>query len=349
MEQDVQCRTNKAIVTWLIIIYIMIYIMVSLGGITRITGSGLSMVDWRPVFGIFPPLNEAAWIKVFEQYKTSPQYLKVNSGMDLSQFKGIFFWEYFHRVFGRLIGMVLFLPWLYFKFTKQMTPYVAKWTFFGLIWGGAQGCIGWYMVKSGLVDIPEVSHYRLTLHLFMAFFVAVLFFWIIVNYLNFRHYRDEEKQPLGMWFLHSLTGLFILQIIYGAFMGGKKAGYLYDTFPLMRGEWLPMSFMNEDSIFYQLLENDHLIHYIHRFFAFLLLGCILYVSLKLIFKGDKILKLTGVAYLVLIIAQVTTGALTVMNHVQVEHAVVHQSFAVLLITLHSFVIYLLKPLKKEFL
>jgi len=241
--------------------------------------------------------------------------------------------------------LVVFLPWLYFKFKKQMTPYVAKWTFFGLLWGAAQGCIGWYMVKSGLVDKPEISHYRLTLHLFMAFFVAVLFFWICVNYLNLRRFRDEDKKPLGMWALHSLTGLFVLQIIYGAFMGGKKAGYYYDTFPLMRGEWLPTSFMSEDSIFYQLLENHHLIHYMHRFFAFLLLLSILGVCARLFFKGDKVLKLIAYLYLFLITAQITTGALTVINHVQVEHAVIHQSFAVLLITVHAFLIYMIKPLK----
>ena len=337
-------KVHKSVVIWLIIIYLMIYIMVSLGGITRITGSGLSMVEWKPIYGVLPPLTESDWNEVFEKYKTYPQYLEENSQMGLEEFKSIFFWEYFHRVFGRLIGVVVFFPWLYFKLRKRLTPYVSKWSFFGLIWGGTQGLIGWYMVKSGLVDKPEVSHYRLTLHLFMAFFVAILFFWILVNYLDLKKYRDKSLRPSGMKPVYFISGLFVLQILYGAFMGGKKAGYLYKTFPLMNGQWLPTDFIEEEfNIFYQLCENMSLIHYMHRLLALILLISIVILAFKLFMKGDKILKITASVYLFLIIAQVTTGALTVMTSVQLEHAVIHQSFAVLLLTTHSFVFYLLKP------
>ena len=157
---------------WLVAVYLMIAAMVLIGGVTRLTGSGLSMVTWRPLMGTLPPLNEADWLAVFEQYKQSPQYLQVNDWMGLSDFKRIFFWEYVHRLFGRLIGLVFFIPWVWLAFRKHLRGRWAARSAVAFVLGGLQGLLGWYMVKSGLVDEPTVSHYRLAAHLSLAFFVG---------------------------------------------------------------------------------------------------------------------------------------------------------------------------------
>jgi len=162
-------ENNRSIIIWLIIICIMVFTMVMIGGITRLTDSGLSMVDWRPFMGSIPPLNETEWLKVFSDYKSSPEYIKINAGMSLSDFKSIFFWEYFHRLWGRLIGMAFFLPYLYFLIKRKISGKLNIKLLVAFILGGSQGLLGWYMVKSGLVDRPDVSHFRLAAHLGLAF------------------------------------------------------------------------------------------------------------------------------------------------------------------------------------
>ena len=316
--------------------------MVSVGGITRVTGSGLSMVEWRPVMGVLPPIGIEEWQEVFNKYRQFPEYKQVNKGMNLEEFKGIFFWEYFHRVWGRLIGVVVLLPWIYFVIRKRLDSFTLKATLFGFFWGGAQGAIGWYMVKSGLTQKPEVSHYRLTLHLFMAFFVIMLFLWIWMRYRGWVKLR-EFKHAVSQKVLVFFTGLIVVQIIFGAFMAGKKAGYLFDTFPLMRGEWLPGAFIGPDeSLFYQLHENPFLIHYVHRFIALLIGLYAMYICVYLFKRGNRYHKIGSVVLLLSVIAQIVSGAITVLTHVHVGAAVSHQTIALVLLSALTYLIFITK-------
>ncbi|MEZ4463423.1 MAG: COX15/CtaA family protein [bacterium] len=174
-------RADRAVRAWLWVVWGMILTMVVVGGITRLTGSGLSMVEWRPLMGALPPLSEAEWLAVFEQYKQSPQYQQVNHWMTLGDFERIFFWEYFHRLLGRLIGVVVLVPGLWFLVRRRLRGKRAVQVLLAFVFGGLQGLLGWYMVKSGLVDVPAVSHYRLAAHLSLAFFVGCWILWILMG------------------------------------------------------------------------------------------------------------------------------------------------------------------------
>ena len=217
--KDHTARDLGAVALWLLVCAAMVFIMVVIGGITRLTGSGLSMVEWRPVYGFLPPLTAEAWQRVFELYRTSPQYLEVNAGMSLEAFRGIFWWEYFHRLWGRVIGLVFFLPFIWFLLRGRIRGALAL-KFLGIfLLGGAQGVLGWYMVKSGLVDIPEVSQYRLAAHFFMAFLIYGLLIWTALSLLYPARYAIGDSRHGAVRRL-SLTalGLVAITVISGAFV-----------------------------------------------------------------------------------------------------------------------------------
>ena len=221
---------NRQVATWLLVCCALIFAMVVLGGITRLTGSGLSMVDWRPVTGLLPPLTDADWQTTFELYQQSPEYQKVNSHMDVADFKNIFWLEFLHRQLGRIIGLVFLLPFVVFcskgYIARQEWP---KYTLMFVL-GGLQGVLGWYMVKSGLIDNPYVSQYRLTAHLVAAFLIYSYMFWVALSRLY--PAAGTERHP---WFgkTLALTVLILLTIVSGGFVAGLKAGKIYNTFPMM--------------------------------------------------------------------------------------------------------------------
>lgn len=225
-------KCDRSIIIWLVFVCLMIFAMVIIGGITRLTDSGLSMVEWKPLMGAIPPLTEAEWLRVFDLYKQYPEYQKVNSGMELSEFKFIFFWEYFHRLFGRLIGVVFFIPYVYFLFKKKIEKKLNKKLFIAFILGGLQGLMGWYMVKSGLIDRPDVSHFRLAAHFGLALTIIGYIFWIILGQINFSN-QKLIYYPKLFWSLAILLVILSVQIIYGAFVAGLDAGLAYNTFPTM--------------------------------------------------------------------------------------------------------------------
>ncbi len=238
---------------WLWATWGMVFVMVLIGGITRLTGSGLSMVEWRPLMGALPPIGEDAWQAVFEKYKQSPQYLKVNHWMRLEDFEAIFFWEYLHRLFGRLIGVVFFVPWVILALRGRLVGPLRWRTFLAFVFGGLQGLLGWYMVKSGLVDVPAVSHYRLAAHLSLAFFVACWIAWIL---FDLRPAPPGARRDAGAAALAwAFVAVLSLQIVYGAFMAGSRAGFMYSTWPDMNGVYVPEGMT---------LTNHVGIHFVHR-------------------------------------------------------------------------------------
>ncbi|MDH3578933.1 MAG: COX15/CtaA family protein, partial [Gammaproteobacteria bacterium] len=242
MDNDVEkYAQDRAVATWLLVCCGLVFAMVVLGGFTRLTGSGLSMVDWRPLMGILPPMSGAEWQRVFELYQQSPEFQNVNSHMDVNAFKGIYWLEYLHRLLGRTIGVVFLIPFIVFV----IRGYIQKkeWPKYLLMFvlGGLQGLLGWYMVKSGLIDVPRVSQYRLTAHLVAAFLIYAYMFWVAMSLL-FPAPVAAAKHP---WYGRTLAlaALASVTIISGGFVAGLKAGKIYNTFPMMGDYWLPPGLM----------------------------------------------------------------------------------------------------------
>jgi len=233
-------NNRKQIALWLILCCIAIFAMVILGGVTRLTGSGLSMVEWAPLMGILPPLSHAEWEAVFQQYQQYPEYQLKNFHITLGEFQTIFWFEYAHRLLGRAIGLIFLIPMIYFivkgKVNKPLIPKLI----IMFILGGLQGVLGWYMVKSGLVDNPHVSQYRLTAHLGFAIIIYAYLFWVALDLLfpKTTEVKDGNILPLRRFSLMVSTLVFIT-VLSGGFVAGLKAGFAYNTFPLMAGHWIP--------------------------------------------------------------------------------------------------------------
>lgn len=320
---------KRAIRVWLISLWLLVLLMVMVGGITRLTGSGLSIVEWRPVTGALPPLNDAAWAEAFEAYRRSPQFVHQNSWMQLSDFKQIYFWEYVHRLLGRLIGLATFLPWLYFALRGFMTRKVALQTFGLLILGGLQGVLGWWMVKSGLVNEPRVSHYRLAAHLILAFGVGQWILWQALSLLSQPNQPNTERlAPRQRYLALGVVPLLVLQVIYGAFMAGTRAGYLAATFPDMNGHYAPSYFFGSD-LAQSLISNPLTIHYLHRVLAFVLLGYAAWLAFALRAAGPNV-RASSWFFLGAVLGQGLLGVMTVMLRVPLGVAVVHQGGAYVL-------------------
>ncbi|HKU39206.1 MAG TPA: COX15/CtaA family protein [Polyangiales bacterium] len=316
---------RRAVGAWLIVLWILIMLMVSVGGITRLTGSGLSIVEWAPVRGTLPPLSEQAWHDAFDAYRASPQFQQQNHWMQLGDFKRIFFWEYAHRLLGRLIGAAFFVPWLYFVMRGVLRGAWLWRTFALLVLGGLQGALGWYMVKSGLVNEPRVSHYRLAAHLSLAIGVGC---WILWQALELARPRDPRfALPLReRWLALASLPLIALQVVYGAFMAGTRAGYVATTFPDMNGRYAPGWFFTSGSLRTNLFENPLSIHYLHRMLGFAVLAYAIAALLGLRRSGAEV-RAACYGLLFAVLAQIALGALTVILSVPIPVAVAHQAGA----------------------
>tara|TARA_A100001015_G_scaffold211497_1_gene237126 strand:+ start:369 stop:1232 length:864 start_codon:yes stop_codon:yes gene_type:complete len=256
-------RLKRSQLIWLLSLLGLVILMVMIGGITRLTGSGLSMVEWNLIMGSLPPLSDSQWVSTFSKYQLSPEYQQINKGMSLSQFKFIFFWEYLHRMLGRLIGLVCIVPYLYFLLKGHLSSVLKKRGVMIIFLVIAQGLLGWYMVKSGLVNIPHVSHYRLASHLSLAFFFFVYILWTFLDEINLPKFsKDLSKKFFSlMSFFLFLLGL---QIVYGAFTAGLKAGHMMNTFPLMAGQFVPDLVYTMSPFWKNFIENPFGIQFIHR-------------------------------------------------------------------------------------
>jgi len=315
--------SQKRIVTyWLYLGLILVGLMIIIGGITRLTHSGLSMVEWKLIGGTIPPLNETQWQETFTKYQQFPEYKKINTGMSLSEFKAIFFWEYLHRLFGRLIGLIFIIPFLIFWTKKWLDNSQKKKLLILLGLGALQGFLGWFMVKSGLVDIPAVSHYRLATHLLTAFTLMCYIYWLILSFNNIKREPNQIINRLCKW----LISILVIQIIYGAFVAGLKAGYLTP----LDGGFFKVIFgytVRNDSDF-SLLRNGFDIQAFHRIFAWVVfaISIIIYNKTK-----NTNLKTTGMLVLVLVITQISLGIATLLLRVQIHVATTHQFIAILLL------------------
>lgn len=322
---------DRAVLVWLWSVYAMVFAMVVIGGITRLTGSGLSMVEWRPLMGALPPLSTSDWLEVFSKYKATPQYQLVNSWMDLAAFKQIFFWEYVHRLFGRLIGLVVLLPWLYFIRQGRMSKKTSAGALIAIVLGGAQGALGWYMVKSGLVNEPAVSHFRLAAHLLLALFVSQWLLWLILNVSAPWRGAVALGGPSRSLPLF-LLGLLYAQIAFGAFVAGKRAGFMSSTFPDMNGHYLPSYFFRPGSFVYDLFNHPLSIHYAHRAIGTLVL-CSFVGAAWLLSRetNDPWSRRLGIALGLAVLMQFLLGVMTVVLVVPTSWAVTHQAGAVILL------------------
>ena len=318
---------------WLLLCAAMVFIMAVIGAMTRLTESGLSIVRWNPIGGALPPLSEADWQVLFDQYRQTPQYLAVNSGMSLSDFKGIFWWEWVHRQWGRLIGLVFFLPFLWFAVTRRVQGRLLFKLLGLFMLGGLQGAVGWYMVASGLIDVPAVSHYRLALHLSLATLLMALLIYVGLGVADLRRHL---RAPPGIR-LHAKLGFIMVfvTLIWGAFVAGLDAGLIYNEFPKMGPGLFPEEGFKLSPVWKNFVENHAAVQFAHRWLALttgvvvLLLGFEAWRSPNTSARARKL----GLALMAMVCVQIALGITTLLTHVDLHVAVTHQAGALTLIAL----------------
>ncbi len=330
---------QKAIAIWLFICCATIFAMVILGGVTRLTGSGLSMVEWEPLMGILPPLSHAQWQDTFSLYQQFPEFKLRNYSMNLEEFKSIFWFEYSHRLLGRAIGLIFIIPLLYFiiagKIKKSLIPKLVGM----FVLGGLQGLMGWYMVKSGLVQDPHVSQYRLTAHLALAFIVYAYIFWVALDLFFAPQNNPGKTITDGLKrFSLLLTVFLFITILSGGFVAGLKAGYAFNTFPLMDGRLVPESIFALSPVWKNFFENIATVQFDHRLMATLLFIIVPLFWLSALRQDIPARARIGVHLLLAMLGiQITLGISTLLLYVPVPLAAAHQGGALTLFTIMLFV------------
>ena len=331
-----------SIFVWLIILTIMVFAIIIIGGLTRLTNSGLSMVNWRPILGTFPPLTTQEWSNVFDLYKQTPEYIYINKNITLEEFQFIFWWEWGHRFIARFIGVVFFFPFLYFIIKKKIKFFLIKRLIIVLLFGIFQAIVGWWMVKSGLTDNPYVSPYRLTFHLINALLIFSILLWTSMDYCYIDFNKVNDKITLYQVFLILSILLTFITIISGGFMAGTDSGQSFNTYPLMNGKFFPDDYFFENLGILNIFENTVAINFNHRWLGtitFLIVFTICFYSIL----SNKIYVSKLLIYLILIILiiQFSLGVLTLLSNVDISYASLHQTNSVLLlstllITYHQF-------------
>ncbi len=328
---------------WLMSIAGLIFLMVIVGGITRLTDSGLSITEWKPIMGALPPLSEAAWAEAFAKYQQIPEYILVNAGMSLSEFKFIFFWEWFHRLLGRFIGVAFAIPLVYFLLTRKIDRAMAPRLILLFLLGGAQGALGWYMVMSGLVDRVDVSQYRLTAHLGFAVVLFIFSLWVAFDLLVPKDRLEKAVTGSLAGVTLAFTGLVFLQILLGGFVAGLDAGIGYNTWPLMDGAFVPAGLYGESTFAASAFENVMTVQFNHRMLAYLVMifaGVLYALSLKagVTKQQRRVLDMLGLA----VLGQVALGIFTLIYFVPLWLAVLHQGGALIVLGLALYYAYLLQ-------
>lgn len=317
---------QRQIALWLFVCAAMVFATLVVGGVTRLTHSGLSIVEWQPIVGTLPPVGQTEWEATFDKYKQTPEYQKVNHSMSLDEFKGIFWWEYFHRLLGRTIGLVFLVPFLWFLFRGKIDkPLIPK--LVGIfILGGMQGAMGWYMVKSGLVDDPRVSQYRLTAHLSLAFVIFTAMVWVALGLLAERTPYVANRvvtklRKVGFW----LTVLAGYMIVTGGFVAGIRAGKAYNTFPLMNGHVVPPEILMIEPWYLNFFNNMATVQFDHRLGAWLLAGLVpwFWWQLRSAPVPGRVRRVATLLLLALA-AQITLGIGTLVMGVPVGLGAAHQ-------------------------
>ena len=324
---------NMGVYIWLLALTTMVLLIIIIGGLTRLTDSGLSMTDWRPLLGVIPPLGQDKWLIVFEMYKQTPEFKIVNRSMTLEEFKFIFWWEWFHRVFARLIGVVFIIPLIYFLIKKQVSKSLLLRLPIVFMFGIFQAFVGWWMVKSGLSENPYVSPYRLTFHLLNALIIFSILLWIAMDYKHSLKTNFLSK-PFSQDFLvfFSIVLVFIT-IGTGGFMAGTNSGQSFNTFPLMNGKIIPDDYFLEDLGMYNIFENTVAINFNHRWFSIFVFFYIIFVCFKFIkFDNKKVPKILVILVLFFLTLQVALGIVTLLSNVYLPLASMHQTNSILLLS-----------------
>ncbi|HEX8874559.1 MAG TPA: COX15/CtaA family protein [Nitrosospira sp.] len=325
---------QKSIAVWLLACCALVFAMVVVGGVTRLTDSGLSIVEWQPIVGTMPPLGQKDWDELFEKYHQTPQYKKVNLGMSLDEFKGIFWWEYFHRLLGRVIGLAFFVPFLYFVAKRAIDRDLGMKLAGIFLLGGLQGAMGWYMVKSGLVDNPHVSQYRLTAHLGLAFIIYAAMFWVALELLSSGGTSPGNSRLRGLHrFSVAITALIFIMILSGGFVAGIRAGFAYNTFPLMNGHFIPPEIFMLEPWYRNFFDNMATVQFDHRMIAWtlaILIPVFWYKSRSVPLSGSA--RLACSLLVVMLAIQISLGISTLLLVVPLPLAAAHQAGALLLLT-----------------
>lgn len=314
----------RAVALWLFAVAGLVALMVVIGGLTRLTESGLSMVEWKPITGWLPPLSEAAWIAEFEKYKQFPEYQKINIGMTLEGFQNIYWLEYIHRVLGRLIGLAFAIPMLLFWISGRIPSGMKPHLLAMFLLGGSQGALGWFMVASGLVDHPDVSHYRLTAHLGLAFFIFAYLLWGALSLS--RHGRMVSARGGGL--AAALTVLVFVQVLSGGLVAGMNAGLAHNTWPLMEGAFIPDGLLIANPWWINFFENAMTVQFQHRMLAY----CVFVLAIITVFslKGRAPVGLRH-GLLTAVLVQLGLGIATLLAHVPVSLGTLHQAGAVVVL------------------
>lgn len=317
----------RAIALWLLLVALLVFVMVVVGGITRLTESGLSITEWKPVTGAIPPLNEAQWLAEFGKYQRIPEYQQINKGMSLDDFKFIFFWEWSHRLLGRLIGLAFALPLLWFAVRRAIPQGYGLRLLALLALGGLQGAIGWWMVASGLVDRTDVSHYRLAVHLVTALFIMAALIWTALDLLALN--RDASARPavLRRCCVAAAVILF-LQLVWGAYVAGLNAGYVASDWPLMNDHLVPEGIRWHGSFWATVTSDPYLVHFLHRWWAWIAAAAMILLARGAKRAGDR---KASIALNAAIGTQILLGIVTVLSGISLWVAVLHQAVGALVV------------------
>ena len=324
---------KNSIMLWLITLTIMVFLIIIIGGLTRLTDSGLSMVDWQPILGTIPPLNNIQWMDVFNDYKLTPEFLYVNKNMTLDEFKYIFWWEWFHRFFARLIGLVFIIPFIYFLIKKNLNSFFYK--RFSIIFslGLFQAVVGWWMVKSGLSEDPFVSPYRLTFHLTNAVIIYALLLWTSIEYYHLKSINFISIGSKNILILISIILVFVT-ILSGGFMAGSHAGQSFNTYPLMNGKIIPDDIYLKDLGFLNIFENTVTINFNHRWIATITFIYTFSFFSYLIFK--KVINLSNqiiISVLLILTLQFLLGIMALLSNVSIYYGSLHQTNSIALLSI----------------
>ena len=316
-----------AISNWLYSVAFLVFIMVVVGGITRLTESGLSITEWKPITGALPPLSEADWLSEFTKYQQIPEYREISgpAGMTLADFKFIYFWEWVHRLLGRLIGVAFALPLLWFAVKRAIPSGYAMRLVALLALGGLQGTIGWWMVSSGLSERTDVSHFRLAVHLLTALFILGGLVWTALDLRQLARGNDRPARLTGLGV--SVLAVLFVQLLFGAYTAGLNAGYVSNTWPLMNGYFVPGGINWAEGVWAALNNDPYLIHFIHRWWAWVAVGFLVLLARKV----RSLNRWSSVAIHIAFGSQILLGIATVMTGIDINLAVLHQAVGALVV------------------
>ena len=323
----------KYLKLWLITLFSLIFLMVAVGGLTRLTDSGLSITAWELFTGILPPLNLNEWNHYFSQYKKIPEYQNINFGMSLSEFKIIFYWEYAHRFLARIVGLFSLLPLIFFTLNFRSNKFYSNKYYLIFLLICLQGFIGWYMVTSGLIENNDVSHFRLSVHLSLALFLLSLIFWYLLDLSTI----DRFKIRIPNFLLLLILSLIILQIILGSFLSGLDGGLIYNSWPDMNGAFLPSDVNKKDYLSQQLFYNPSIIQLFHRITAYILLFFIL--ILNYLFFKKKLSFQIILFFDIAILLQIFLGVVTLVSGVEIQYASLHQLGSIFVLSSYLLILY----------